>query len=311
MKSLHRQGIRIAVSTVLGLGLALGSGVVQADDDDDTSAAGAKTEASAPAAETKTEASAPAASGGRESLAEKATNPTALLMQLRLQDSYNPSMRNANGYSNAGLFQAVFPTALGWGSSAEAIITRVTVPYVTTPKIPGGGHATGVGDSVINAFFITKWLPKGEMLVWGPTITIPTAGDNDLTGGGTWQAGPTVAYVNTKTKSIQWGFLLYQQWSFSKIRPTAQDVSVLNIQPIFTKHFSGGWYIGTPDAPNSYDFKNKRWKLNLGGVLGRVTKWGTRNVQIFGGVYFNPVTYTNVPTSRMTIKLNISFLYPE
>ena len=301
MKIFQRTATRLAISAVLGFGLAFGSSAVLAEDDEDTSA---------PAAEAKTEASA-LTDEEEPSLADQATNPTAPLMQLRLQNQYMPSMRNANGYSNAGLFQGVFPTRLGWGSGAQAMINRITIPYVTTPKIPGGGHATGLGDTVINTFFITSWLPKGEVFAWGPSITAPTAGDNDLTGGGTWRAGPTAVYLNTKTKSVQWGLLMFQQWSFDKVRASAQDASVLSIQPIFTKHFSKGWYIAAPDSPTTYDFKNNRWTVNLGGVLGRVTKWGTRNVQIFGGVYFNPVTYTNVPTSRVTFKLNISFLYPQ
>ena len=277
MKILQSRAIRIAVSAVLVFGLTLGGSVALSEED----------------------------------LASQATNPTAPLMQLRLQEQYQASWRDAGSYGNAALFQGIFPTALGWGSGAQAVINRVTMPYVTTPMIGGAGHATGMGDTAINTFFITSWAKKGAIIAWGPSITVPTAGDNSSTGAGSWQAGPTFVYLNTRTEGLQWGLMLFQQWSFDKIRVGAQDVSVLNIQPIFTKHFKNGWYIATPDSPNTYDFENDRWTLNLGGVLGRVTTWGKRPVQIFGGVYFNPVSYSGVPSPRVTFKLNISFLYPQ
>jgi len=289
------------VNIALLVGLMSGSGAILAH------------EADKPAAADQKPTSATADESAAASLAEKATDPTALLMQLRLQDSFFASYHNADSYGNAALFQAVLPAKLGWGSAAEAIINRWTMPYVTTPRIAGvsdDGRSVGFGDSVLNTFFVTSWLPKGQKLAWGPTITVPTAGDNEFTGAGSWQAGPVVAFVNTNTPSWQWGAMAYQQWSFNKTRKNAENVSILSLQPIITKHFSGGWYISAPDTPNTYDFKNKRWNLNLGAVVGRVTKWGPQPIQLFGGVYFNPVSYDDVPSAKVTIKFNISFLMP-
>ena len=289
---MSRKKFRIITAAMLAAGLAAGCGSALAAD-------------SAPATQK---------SAGGASLAEKATNPTAFLMQMRFQDAYTPSYRNADSYGNAALFQGVIPTKLGWGSSAEVMINRVTMPYVTTPEIEGvnnGRHATGMGDTLLNTWFITSWMPKGNTLVWGSTITIPTAGDNEHTGAGQWQAGPTMAYVNTNTPSWQWGGMFYQQWDFSSTRSDAEDVSVLSIQPIITKHFKGGWYISGPDTPNSYNFETNKWTLALGAVVGRVMNWGSQPMQYFAEATYNPVSNKDAPTPEWTFKVNVSFLLAE
>lgn len=244
------------------------------------------------------------------SLAEQATNPTALLMSFRLQDAYSPSYRNADSYGNTATFQAVIPSKLPW-KTVPAIINRWTMPYVSTPRVNGESRGTGFGDSFFNNFFNTTWLPKGHMFAFGPTWVIPTAGDNEKTGSGQWSAGPSVVYLNTKTPSIQWGALVYQVWDFAEARKNAQDVSTLYIQPVFTKHFNRGWYISTPDSPQSYNFETSTWTLNLGGVVGRVMKLGAQPVQLWAGIYANPISKDDVVNARWTFKFNISFLMPE
>lgn len=289
---MSRTKFRIMADVMLAAGLACGCGSVLAAE-------------SAPPAQK---------SSGGESIAEKATNPTSFLMQMRLQNAYTPSYRKAGSYGNAALFQGVFPTKLGWGSAAEVVINRVTMPYVTTPEIEGvnnGRHAKGMGDTLLNTWFISSWLPKGQVLAWGTTVTIPTAGDNEHTGAGQWQAGPTAAYVNTSTPSWQWGGMFYQQWDFSSTRSDAADVSALSLQPIITKHFKGGWYISAPDAPNTYDFKTNKWTLALGAAVGRVTTWGSQPIQLFAETYYNPVKHNRAPSPEWTFKVNISFLLPE
>jgi hypothetical protein len=296
----------IAVHAILFSALIFGSGAALSDDADDD-------EAKAPATKATPDKSAPE---GKPSLAEQATNPVAMLMQLRLQDQYTASYRNADSYGNAALFQGVFPSALGggWGSAAEAMITRVTLPYVTTPKVPGANgyeRSTGMGDMSVLGFFVTSWLPKGQVFAWGPSLTVPTAGDNEATGAGQWQLGPTAVYLNTITPKIQWGLMAFQNWSFSKTRDNATKQSILSLQPIFTKHFNDGWYVALPDSPQTYNFETSQWALHLGGVVGRVMKWGRKPIQLFGEVTYNPMSYDDVVTDKLSFKINLSFLITE
>ena len=245
-------------------------------------------------------------------MASDATSPVAPLIQLRFQDQFIPDSRNATGYSNAGIVQAVIPIKLpsDWMPS---MITRTTTPYVSTPELPGIGRQNGLGDTVFLGFGIPKWQPlENTILAVGPALTIPTAGDNDFTGEGKWQAGPAAVYFNhgKPGRTYQFGLMAYQQWSYASARSNSEHVSKLQLQPIFTKHFKGGWCVGTPDTPNAYNFETSEWALNLGMQVGRVFHIGKQGVQLYGGAYYN-TEETNGITAKMTYKISFGFLFPE
>lgn len=101
----------------------------------------------------------------------------------------------------------------------------------------------------------------------GASIGIPTAGDNEFTGSGQWQLGPTVAYLNTKTKGLQWGMMVYQNWDVASTRSDAGDVDNLNFQPILNYHFGTGWYVGLPDLPQTYNNETNNWTTQLAACL--------------------------------------------
>ena len=87
-------------------------------------------------------------------------------------------------------------------------------------------------------------------------------------------------------------------------------MSKLSLQPFVTKHFEKGWYAGSPDTPQTYDFKASRWTWALGGQVGRVMKLGKQPVKLFGEVLYNPED-DNGPTAEWTAKVNITFLLPK
>ena len=242
-------------------------------------------------------------------LGAAATDPTAALLSFRLQNQYTSSYRNAEGYGNAALFQAVIPAKMPF-KTVPSLIQRFTLPYVTTPNVNGSGHKTGMGDSGLLQLFVTDWLGKGQVFAFGPAWTIPTAGDNEATGSGQWQVGANFVYMNSKTPQLQWGVLMFNQRDFAKTRDNAKDVSTLNIQPIFTKHFDKGWYVAPPDVPQTYNFKTNTWTLALGGVVGRVFPVAGKPTQIYGGIYYNPVSENDIVSSKWTFKFNWSFLIP-
>lgn len=258
-------------------------------------------------AEANAAAPAPAA-GGEADIGDQATDPTAPLMSLRLQNQYTASYRNADSYGNAGIFQAVIPVKMPF-KTMPSMIMRFTMPYVTTPRV-NGNRSSGMGDSSLLQLLVTDWLPKGQVFAWGPAWTIPIAGDNQATGSGQWQAGPAMVYMNSKTPKLQWGVLMFQQWDFAKARKDANSVSTLNIQPILTKHLNKGWYIAPPDVAQTYNFKTNTWTLALGGVVGRVFPVGGKPTQIYGGIYYNPIDKEGAVSSKWTLKFNWSFLLP-
>lgn len=192
------------------------------------------------------------------------------------------------------------------------MINRVTTPYISTPDLGEGiGRKHGFSDTSLLSFAIPDFGMKGATIGLGASIGIPTAGDNEYTGSGQWQAGPAAVYINHATKGLQWGLLVFQNWDVASTRSDAADVSVLSIQPILTKHFAGGWYVGAPDLAQTYDFETNEWSLNLGAQVGRVFGWRKQHLQIFGAVYYNSEDNDDIIASEWTAKVNVSFLLPE
>lgn len=249
--------------------------------------------------------------GGHANLAAAATNPVANLIQLQIQDQYSWENHNSDGYSNDFLIQPVVPIPLPW-EAVPLLITRTTLPYVSTPDLGTGVHRKhGFGDTTFLGLFTPNFGLKGQTIGFGPTLVFPTGGDNDFTGSGKWQAGPAVIYINTQT-STQWGLFSFAQFDIASTS-SGEDrthVSKLSIQPILTHHFGEGWFVGTPDNPQVYDFNTDKWTLQLGPQVGRVFNIGKQPVKMFGAVYHNPIDDAG-PTAKWTAKVGITFLFPE
>jgi hypothetical protein len=104
----------------------------------------------------------------------------------------------------------------------------------------------------------------------------------------------------------------YQLWDIAsgKSGGDRPGVSKLSLQPILIKHFAKGWYMASPDTPQTYDFKSKKWTWALGAQAGRVQKFGKMPVKWFGQILYNPEG-DNGATAKWTAKVNLTFLFPE
>jgi hypothetical protein len=244
-----------------------------------------------------------------ETLAEKATNPLGNLIQFQMIDQYNFEHYKPADSSNAAIVQPVIPFKLPF-EFMPLLITRTTVPLVTTPDLgPAlGGRHTDLGDTVMNLFGILNLGIKGLTIGVGPTFTFPTAGSK-FTGSGKWQAGPTFLAIATNIPTVQYGVLAYQQWSFASTRSSAVDVSKLFLQPFITKHFQGGWYLGSQDVAWTYNFKTDKWTMPLGPKLGRVFHIGKQPVNAFGAVYYSPLH--DGGSAKWTFRVGLTLLFPE
>jgi hypothetical protein len=233
-------------------------------------------------------------------------------MQFQLQDSYAWSNHNSDSYSNVTTLQAVIPVKLPW-ESVPLLITRTTLPYITTPDLGDPvDRQRGFGDAEMLLLVTPKLKAKGVQVGLGINTAFPTAGDNDFTGNGKWQAGPAALYLNMRTPSWQWGLFGYQLWDVASSSNGSNRpyVSKLSIQPVLTKHFDKGWYVASPDTPQTYDFNSKKWTLALGAQVGRVMRLGKQPVKLFGEVLNNPVN-DNGANAEWSAKFNITFLLPK
>jgi hypothetical protein len=87
-------------------------------------------------------------------------------------------------------------------------------------------------------------------------------------------------------------------------------VNELALQPFITYHFGKGWYVGSPESPQIYNFQNSKWTWAIGPQLGRVFKIGKLPVKLFGAVYYNPEDEAG-PTPEWTAKFGLTFLFPK
>ena len=255
--------------------------------------------------------SAPSVSNAHN-LAEAATNPIANLMQFQVQNAYKWKNHNSHGYANVSTLQAVIPVKLPW-ESVPLLITRTTLPYVTTPNFEGSAdRARGFGDGEMLLLATPKLKAKGVQLGLGVNTVFPTGGDNLITSDRKYQIGPAALFINMRTPTWQWGMFGYQLWDVANASNASDKsyVSKLSLQPVLVKHFAKGWYAGTPDTPQTYDFNANKWTWALGAQVGRVQKFGKQPVKWFGEILYNPED-DNGPTAEWTAKLNLTFLFPE
>ena len=267
--------------------------------------------------------SAPA--GGDEqsegNLTTKATNPVGALIQLQLQNLFVPESDNSSGSANTGIIQPVIPYALADGGYFQNIITRPTVPIVTTPKV-NGNRETGMGDiTVLTAPTHTAAGSKrGEFTTWGPiaALTLPTASDPG-TGADVWSAGPGVIAVTNLARengdNVMLGGLIYHLWGLEGQEDDA-DVNKTVLQPVVIYKFKSlfdqdNWYVRNPDDTWTYDWEEDEWnQIPLGVFAGRVLNIGQQPVNIFGGGWVNPVSSDLGASADYAFKLSFSFLFP-
>ena len=267
------------------------------------------------------------APSGGEDLTTRATNPAAALIQLQLQNVFIPETDDVDGYANTAILQPVYPIVLDENNYFQSIITRTTIPLVTTPKLPTDeGRETGLGDTVILAAPTHKASigNKGEFFQWGPVAaaTIPTA-TKDETGSGRMSLGPGILglrnYVDlfTEGDGLLLGTLAYQQWSIDE-DADRDPVSELFFQPVALYRFESlfdqkGWYGGTPDDLWRYDWNDSHFEsIPLGARLGRVTSIGKQPINFFAQSWCNAAGDSGRSgQSEYTFKLNLTLLFPE
>jgi hypothetical protein len=192
------------------------------------------------------------------------------------------------------------------------MITRTTLPYVTTTDQPDVGRKYGFGDTTL---LLVGNIPiaKGQMIGLGTSLVFPTGGSNEFTGSGKWQAGPAWAYVNTMFKGWQLGAFGFQHWDYAN-GDTGSDkpyVSNHSVQPLIVKHFGKGWYVRAQDNPWKYDFRLNNWSMPTGPAVGKVFKLGKMPINFYTGVYYDPMTHNDASSNTWSWKVNLTFLFPK
>ena len=247
----------------------------------------------------------------KEDLRAKVQNPISSLISLPFKFTFDYGA--PNGEASFLNIQPVIPVTVGdWNLVNRAIIPLIDSPgeVAGTPEIPNpvpGDGATGLGDINYSLYFSPV---KYHKAIWGigPSITMPTATDNQL-GSDKWSAGPT-AVVLGQPKWGSIGILGRHLWSFAG-DSDRQDVNQSLIEPFLNYNLPNGWYLITDiiitanwDAPS-----DQRWTVPLGGGAGKLFKIGNQAMNVRTEAYYNVEKPDSAPDWQWGF--TIQFLFPK
>ena len=232
-----------------------------------------------------------------QSLEQAASDPTASLMSVSVQDIYAGSYHQLDDESgNTLLLRSSLPFATG---SLEHI-ARATLPIVTDS--PSG--ESGLSDLVLFDLVVFD-KPWGRWGI-GPVLLAPTATDETI-GADKWAIGPAVGFV-ARSNKLMWGLFNQNLFSFAG-DSDREDVNVSILQPIVNHSLPDRWSIGTSEMNVTYDWERDAWTiLPLGVKLARLVKFGKLPVQFAGGYEYNFADDYAAP--KWTVNFTVKFLFP-
>jgi hypothetical protein len=232
-----------------------------------------------------------------QSLEQAASDPTASLMSVSVQDIYAGSYHQLDDESgNTLLLRSSVPFTTG----SLGHIARATLPIVTDS--PSG--ESGLSDLVLFDLIVfdKSWGRWGI----GPVLLAPTATD-DAIGAGQWAIGPAVGFV-ARSDKLMWGLFNQNLFSFAG-DSDREDVNVSILQPIVNYSLPDKWSIGTSEMNVTYDWDKDAWSvLPLGVKLARLVKFGKVPVQFAGGYEYNFADDYVAP--KWTVNFTVKFLFP-
>jgi hypothetical protein len=188
-------------------------------------------------------------------LAEAATDPSAVLMQMQFQ-YHGITTEGEETLARKVIFQPILPLS-------KKNVMRATLPVLSQPV--GGELVRGLGDLTFLDFFLMN---VGKSTIGpGPAAIFPTATDDAL-GTGKLSIGADFLWMYKGIKKTQWGMLMEYFHSVAGDSDRA-DVNLFNWQPIYTHHFKS-WYASWTSQWMTYNFEADSYTIPVGAVFGKV-----------------------------------------
>jgi len=233
------------------------------------------------------------------SVAEAATDPSAILAQLGFL--YWTNTPNSSGATNAAnsvgdtfLIQPVLPLT-------KNNVLRPALPLIRTPDQNGD---TGIGD----LFVLDAWIFQAKNASWGvgPAVSLPTASQDNM-GTGKYEVGPSALYMYKGVPKSLFGILGYNLTSVAGDSKRA-DVNKLFFQPIWITHFDWG-YIGWTDQTATIDWENNNeYSIPIGLRFGKVFTGSEKTlINVAAGFYY---TYNKDVDDEYGFKITGTFVKP-
>lgn len=241
----------------------------------------------------------------KQTLRQKALDPTSDLRQVGVENRFIPSTFDADGYANILTIGIQYPIL----KSPAFPIRQVWLLDIPIPTAPGG--PTGLGDIEFFDMFILgegrlsggRWWRAGL----GPVFVFPTATEDEL-GTGKWSVGPTVGAILSAPK-WQITLLIQNRFSFAgdSNRP---DVNRLLWLPIAVYFLEKGWYLGLQGTPKSINWeKDVALTFPVSARIGKVFKLRKSYINLFVEPEYTAV-HEEEPVPKWSILLGFNFLFP-
>jgi hypothetical protein len=235
----------------------------------------------------------------QQNLVKQANAPVSSILQVRLQDTYQPEFSDVAGNGN------IFSIAVTMPLPKYRLLPLPQVSLLTYPAavtIPGG--VTGSGD--LKFLDLAVFRPS-EALIWGvgPTFVFPVSSRPE-TGQGKWQGGPAAAIVFFPEKLLL-GMLVQNPISFAG-ESDRRDVNYMILTPFFSYQFDKGWFVRS--QPQIFlNWRNGKQLIPLDLGVGRVFKVGRQNLSCYLEPSWN-ISHDG-PAPKYSIAFGISLLYPN
>lgn len=232
-----------------------------------------------------------------QSLDQAASDPTASLMAVQVQNLYAGDYHNLDDESgNTVLLRVAVPFQTG----DLKHIARATLPVVTSS--PSG--ESGLSDLVLFDLlaFDRSWGRWGV----GAVMLAPTATEDEL-GAEKWALGPALGFV-ARSPGLLWG--LFNQNLFTVAgNDDREDINSSILQPILNYSLPDKWSIGVSEMNLVYDWEHSNWSnLPLGIKLAKLVRFGKQPVQFAGSYEYNYAD--DVVAPKWTVNLTAKFLFP-
>lgn len=254
---------------------------------------------------------APAEESGGGDLRAAVQNPVGSLISVPFKSTWDYGADNGTAYFMN--LQPVIPQNIGeWNLIHRAIIPYINVEgyHAGRAELPNpsiGEGANGLGD-INYTVFLSPAVPKGSIWGVGPSITAPSATDNQL-GAGKWSLGASyVILVQPEFGTV--GFLARQLWSVGG-QSNRADVSSFLLEPFLNYNLPGGWYLISDMVmtANWNADSGNQWTVPLGGGVGKLFKIGSQAMNTRVEAYGNVAKPEGAPD--WSLSWTLQFLFPK
>jgi hypothetical protein len=230
-----------------------------------------------------------------QDLSQAASDPTAPLMNVQIQDSYSPSVYGTDGASqNYVQLRTAIPFRIG----TQQNIFRATLPVFTDS--PSG--ASGLSDTVLFDLltFDESW---GR---WGAGVVglIPTGAEG--LSSEKWALGPAIGFTAPRGRLL-WGAFNQNLFSFAGDE-AFEDVDLSILQPILNYGLGNGWSVGASEMNVTWDWQAGDWaSLPLGIKLNKMLRPGGQPMQVSASYEHNFADDAAVPEDLYSLSVKLLF----